>query len=98
MPICHLQSRQDGPTINEEKKKRNLSGRLDRQPVSVVEQARAKAVDMQQRNPERQPERDTVRDARQDKKALDELFIQVKTYRKSSDFQGLLTFIRRFRF
>ena len=43
-------------------------------------------------------EQRSAKDAQQDKKALDELFIQVKTYRKSSDFQGLLTFIRRFRF
>ncbi|WP_459937461.1 hypothetical protein [Desulfonatronum parangueonense] len=34
----------------------------------------------------------------EDKKALDELFIQVKTFRKSTDFKGLLTFIKRFRF
>jgi hypothetical protein len=53
---------------------------------------------MEQGNPESPVQPNSARTSLEDKKALDELFIQVKTFRKSSDFQGLLTFIKRFRF
>jgi hypothetical protein len=53
---------------------------------------------MEQGNPESPAQPNSARTSLEDKKALDELFIQVKTFRKSSDFQGLLTFIKRFRF